>query len=545
MPDNRPTRRPEAPAAPAGRLTTRHILFLIVAAAAPLSAMVGTVPLAFAFGNGAGVPAAFAFAGITLLCFSVGYAVSARRTGGSGGFYASTAADLGRPPAVATGYLALLSYNCATIGLAGALGYFTQIILAQHGLNLPWEWCAAVGIALVAVFGYREIGASARLLALLMLGEIGILFALDIAILVKHGTHALPASSFSEHSMTGPGTGVALMFAFVSFIGFESAALYGKEAKDPQRSVPRATYGAVLLIAGFYALTSWLAVGAVGTGKLKEVAGNELGNLFFDLGNSYLGTVGGTCLQVMLCTSLFAATLALHSAANRYAQVLAADGLLPAGLAEQHPKFASPHRASVVQTVLTVVVAAVFALAGLNPYTSMTTSMLGLGTLGIVVLQAVAALSVVVARLRGGARGGSWLREAVIPLLGFAGLVASVWLVVGNFSMLTGSTNVLVADLPWLVVAVVVFGLLAAAWLRSARRATYQRLGTAHLVTASVAAPVAAPAPVPAPVAVPAPAPVPAAVPAPAIDVDADLAAAVAAGAVLSMSHGDSGERHA
>lgn len=124
-----------------------------------------------------------------------------------------------------------------------------------------------------------------------------------------------------------------------------------------------------------------------------------------------------------------------------------------------------------------------------------------------------------------------------------------MWLVVGNFSMLTGSTNAVVADLPWLVVVVVLFGLLAAAWLRSARRPTYQRLGTAHLVTES-AAPVAPVAPVvsvapAAPVTSAAPAPAPAAVAAAEIDVDADLAAAVAAGAVLSMSHGDSGERHA
>lgn len=531
MPDRRPpTRQAAATAAPAGRLTTRHILFLIVAAAAPLSAMVGTVPLAFAFGNGAGVPAAFVFAGITLLCFSVGYAISARRTGGSGGFYASTALDLGRPPAVGTGYLALLSYNTATIGLAGALGYFTQIILAQHGVNVPWQWCAAVGIALVAVLGYREISVSARLLALLMLGEIGILLALDVAILAEHGGSALPAASFSEHNMTGPGTGVALMFAFVSFIGFESAALYGKEAKDPRRSVPRATYGAVLLISGFYALTSWLAVGAVGTGQLQKVATNELGNLFFDLGQRYLGQAGSTCLQVLLCTSLFAATLALHSAANRYTQVLAQDGLLPAGLGASHPKSGSPHRASVVQTVLTVVVVTAFAVAGLNPYTALTTSMLGLGTLGIVVLQAVAALSVVVARLRGKGEGGNVVREVVIPLLGFAGLVASVLLVVDNFSMLTGSSNWMMADLPWLVVLAVVFGLGYSAWLRSARRERYDRLGTAHLIPVEAAAPVIAEATADAPAADRRPEPVPA----PARPDLSDTEAAIAAGAVLS-----------
>jgi amino acid transporter len=364
-------------------------------------------------------------------------------------------------------------------------------------------------VILVAVLGYREIAISARLLALLMAGEIGVLLALDIAILARHGISALPAASFSPHQVTGPGMGVALMFAFVSFIGFESAALYGKEAKNPRRSVPRATYAAVTLIAVFYALTSWLAVGAVGTGKVREVATKQMGDLFFTLGDDFLGTAGSIGLQILLCTSLFAATLALHSAANRYTQVLAEDGLLPASLGAEHVRYGSPHRASVAQSILTAVVVAGFAVEGLDPYADLTTSMLGLGTLGIVVLQAVAALSVLGLRLRRGrghgSAAGGWWREVVAPALGFAGLCASVWLVVGNFDMLTGSPDPLIAELPWLLVAVAVSGLCYAAWLRFARPDRYRQLGSRHLAE-HVPPPASGP-----PLSTTAPAPVPAA----------------------------------
>ncbi|GAA0665313.1 APC family permease [Kitasatospora atroaurantiaca] len=469
-----------SPARPgaAARLGTGHIVFLIVAAAAPLSAMVGTVPLAFAIGNGAGVPAAFVFAGATLLCFSVGYAVSARRTGGSGGFYASIADGLGRPTAVSGGFLAVLAYNCATVGLVGALGYFTKLVLAGHGIDVPWELCAGVGVAAVAVLGYREIAISARVLAVLMLGEIGILFVLDLAVLARHGIHALPAASFAPKEVFGQGLGVSVMFAFVSFIGFESAALYGKEAKDPKRSVPRATYIAVLLIAGFYALTSWVAVGAVGSDSVRSTATEQMGNLFFGLGTDYLGSTGATLLEVMLCTSLFAATLALHSAANRYAQVLADDGLLPAGLGAVHPKYGAPHRASLVQSVVNALAATGFAVAGLDPYADMTTSMLGLGTLGIVVLQALAALSVLGLRRR--APGLGWWQGTVAPLLGFLGLAATVWLVVGNFDLLTGTQSAVVGQLPWVLPALAVIGLVYAAWLKSAKPDRYRNLAQTH-----------------------------------------------------------------
>jgi hypothetical protein len=55
-----------------GTLTTPKIVLLVVAAAAPLACVVGTVPLAFALGDGAGLPAVFVFAGVVLLCFSAG-----------------------------------------------------------------------------------------------------------------------------------------------------------------------------------------------------------------------------------------------------------------------------------------------------------------------------------------------------------------------------------------------------------------------------------------------------------------------------------------
>lgn len=473
-------------------LGTWHIVFLIVAAAAPLSAMIGTVPLAFATGNGAGVPAAFVFAGLTLLCFCAAYAVTARRTGGAGGFYASVADGLGRPPAVGAGFVALLAYNCATVGLVGAFGYFTRLVLADHGVNVSWQVCAAVGIAAVALLGYREIAISARLLAVLMLGEIGILLALDVAILVRNGLDALPSASFSPHQVTGSGLGVSVMFAFVSFIGFESAALYGKEARNPRRSVPRATYTAAVLISAFYALTSWLAVGAIGAPKVRQTATQQLGDLFFRLGADYLGGPVNTLMQVLLCTSLFAAILALHSAANRYAQSMAADRLLPRSLGTPHRRFNSPHRASVVQSVISVVVTAGFALAGMDPYADMTTSMLGIGTVGIVALQAAAALSVLGLRRRQGTTAGRW--EGVgAPLISFVALAGTVWLVTDKFDLLTGTHSTVVAALPWLLVVAAIAGTGFALWLRSARPDRYQAVGRLELADQQVMPPAGIP----------------------------------------------------
>lgn len=472
-----PGRLPPGQARLARTLTTPKVVFIVVAAAAPLAAMVFTVPLSLALGAGPGVPALLLLAGLTLLCFSCGYAAISRDIDGEGGrgggFYGYIARGLGRPVAVGAGMVAVVAYNAVAVSLLGAFAYFAQGVAAAHGLRLAWEVWAALGLAAVGVLGYRHVELSARALAACMVGEIAVLLALDAAVLAGHGAAALPAASFAPHHVLVPGAGVSVMFAFASFIGFESAALYGEEARDPGRSVPRATLVAVLLVASFYALTSWVAVGAIGPDRVRTTAAAHLGDLFFGLGDRYLGGAASTAMQLLLCTSLFASWLALHNAANRYLLLLGRDGLLPGRLDAVHPRHHAPHRASAVQTVLAAVVAAVFAAAGLDPYLNMSTTLLGLGTLGIIALQALASIAVLGYYRR---RPGHWWRTGLAPALGAAGLLAATVLVVCNFPVMTGTSNPAVTSVPWLLAAAGAGGTGYALWLRSARPDRYAGL---------------------------------------------------------------------
>lgn len=468
---------PDPPRRLAGRLTTVRLALLVVAAAAPLSALVGTLPLAFVLGNGAGVPAMFAFAGLTLVCFSVGNAAMSRRVVSAGGFYTYVSHGLGRPAAVGSGLLAVVAYNAVTVGLLGAFAYFSSLIAAEHGLGLRWEWWAAAALAVVAVLGHRRIDLSAKVLAVLIAGEFAVLLALDVVVLARLGGSALPATSFAPHTVLAPGIGVAMMLAFCSFVGFESTALYGEESGHAGRTVARATYLAVAVVAVFYAVTSWLVVGAIGADRVGEAAAARQGALVLGVTGDQLGRPALVAAQVMLCTSLFAAVLAMHNATNRYLYVLGRDRVLPRWLGAVHPRHRSPHRAGVVQIGLTVVVVAAFAAAGLDPYLNLSTSMIALGTLGIVVLQALAMLSVIGYFLRRADR--HWWRTMLAPALGFAGLAVGTVLVLGNFALLTGTGSVLVTSLPWLLAVAAVAGTGFALVLRRARPDRYARLASA------------------------------------------------------------------
>ena len=71
------------------------------------------------------------------------------------------------------------------------------------------------------------------------------------------GSEGISFTSFAPATVFVPGLGAALVFVIGSFMGFEATAIFAEEAENPERTIPRATYAAVALIAGFYAFSTW------------------------------------------------------------------------------------------------------------------------------------------------------------------------------------------------------------------------------------------------------------------------------------------------
>ena len=462
------------------KLSTPRIVFLVVAAAAPLAAMVGNVPLALKLGNGPGLPGAFVIATVVLFCFAVGYAAMSRKVVNTGAFYTYVARGLGKPPAVSAAFVAVLSYNALAAGLVGAFGYFGSVVLDGAGIHgVPWYLVAVVGWAVTAVLGYRSVDVSARVLAVLMTAEISILLVLDLGVLHAKGAAGLPTTVFAPSTVLSGELGLALMFAFASFIGFESAALYGEESHDPQRSIPRATYASVLLIGAFYTFTTWCIVGGGGVQEAQDRSKDDLGTLVLDLNGKFVGQWAHDVMAVFFVTSVLASLLAIHNAASRYMFALGRERLLPSALGRFHPRRYSPSVASLTQSTVNAVVVTAFAVAGLDPYLSLAASMVGISTLGIVLLQAAAAVAIV-AFFRRRHEGDVW-RTVIAPLIGAVGLAVAAGLLTANYSTLTGTRSWWVNGLPVLLVAVAVAGLLWAFWLRRHRPDVYRHLAEATL----------------------------------------------------------------
>jgi amino acid transporter len=439
-------------------------------------------------GNGAGVPFAYLLVTALMLVFSVGYVAMARHHTSAGAFYSYIARSMGGLAGGAAAWVALLGYNAMQIGLYGLWGIASAGFLeAAFGWTVQWWVMAFLGLAVVAVLGYRQVDLSLKVLAVLVAGEFLIVLLFDLLVLVKGGAGgggALTASSFTWASLTSGAPAIGLLFAAASFVGFEATTIYSEEAREPQRTVPRATYIAVLTIGLFFMVTSWLMVNAYGDDAtlVGFIGGEELGdptNFLFAMAQPYLGDfLTNKVMLFLFASSLFAALLAFHNAVARYAYALGREGLVPERLGRTHTLHLSPHLGSLSQTGLAAVVVAIFAVRKMDPGATLFTWLTQLGTLAISYLMAASAVAVVVFfRQHLGLDDNPW-RTMIAPTVAAIGLFVLAGYATYQFGFLIGDPeSSLRWVLPLLIPVVVVVGVVSAALLRSREPAAFAQMG--------------------------------------------------------------------
>ncbi|WP_432514556.1 APC family permease [Kineococcus sp. SYSU DK001] len=457
------------PALPSTTLTANSlgvpgIVFLVLAAVAPLTGIIVIACLGIALGNGGGMTGSFVLVAAALLLFAVGYARMARETVHAGGFYAFVLKGLGRRAALVAAVTALLGYNLFVAGAVGTTGFFFGTVVEQlTGISVHWFAWSLVTVLLAAALTRRGVAFSARVLGVSLVLEVLVLVVFDVSVLLRTG---FSPEVWSPATVVGPGLGLGLLFAANAFIGVEATGLFSEEARDPVRTVPRATYLAVGIIGVFAAVTVWAIVSATGVARAQQTAQDHLatGDLVFSLSRQYLGTALTDVMMLLLLVSLFAALMALHNSACRYLFSLGRVGVLPRTLGRVSSR-GVPQRASTTQFAFATLVAAAFWVAGTDPITTLVPAMTGSGTLGILCLQVMAAAAVVVHFRRRGDR--RWWSTAVAPGLGFCALSGIVVLAVANFPTMAGSDSPVVAALPWLYAAA---ALVAVVWGSLLRR---------------------------------------------------------------------------
>ena len=479
-----------------GRIGAAGIAFFAIAAGAPFTVVATTVPGAYA-GGARIVPLAFAALGIVLLLFAAGYVATARRAPNAGALYSIIARGLGRPIGVGAAWIAVLSYNALQISLYGLVAAAAQPLLRNlSGVPVPWWTVAGACWLIVALCGLLRVEIVAALLSLLVLSEVAVLAGFGAADLLGPAGGRITSDTLDPTPLSGldrPALGLLLVVAALAFVGVETAAAYGEEARGPRRALSRATYWAVAVTAVLYTAMAWAASVAAGPDRIRSESAVRGSELLFQQAAARLAPWAVTLGRVLLLTGLLAAMISLHHTIARYTFALGRERILPGRLGSTGRRTAAPRAGSLVQSLVAGLVLGGCGYSGFGPETRILHRLGVGGGLGILVLLLGASLAALLFLNRNPGPEGVWSR-LVGPALATVAFGTLAYLAYLNLPDLlgVGAHDPLVRTVPAVFAAELVLGALYAVVLRGARPTTYAGIGlggTAVVVTPHIPRP--------------------------------------------------------
>ncbi|NDB18099.1 MAG: APC family permease [Actinobacteria bacterium] len=380
--------------------------------------MTGAVPVAIVLGNGIAVPGTYLLVGIALLLFSVGYAAMSSHVTNTGAFFAYVGRGLGVVPGIGTAFVSLVAY--LTIQLA-IYGFFGVVMASEVGGLSAYAW-ALLAWALSFVLSWFSVDVGAKLLGVLMILEVASLTVTALAVLFNGG---------------GPnGLDVGGSFSLSN--------VYGEEARDPKRAVPRATYLAIGVITLLFAMVSLAMVSGLGSDDivgniLKSTDGlaNPAGALFA-VATTFVGSWLATLMKWLVVSSLFAGILAFQNSAARYLFAMGRSGVLPGKLKKTN-SHGSPGNGSIVVSAIAGLTILWFWLRDLDPYKTMFSWFSAVSVVAIMFVEVLVCLAVVAYFRKN--KGGTVWNSMVAPVLALVALVYGEYLLMSRFGLLAGTSQ--------------------------------------------------------------------------------------------------------
>ncbi|GAA1779354.1 APC family permease [Leucobacter iarius] len=470
-----------------GRLGPIAIVFMVVAAAAPLTILV-SAPTNMLNGNGAGMAAIYFIAPMLLMLFAPGFAAMTRYVPKAGAFYSYVTAGFGRDVGVGAGFVAIAGYlvfqsfvytlmaMTITDTLAGFFG--------DDAPRLPWFVWVFVMIAIVGVLGVSNIDVNAKVLSVVLIVEVLTIIVMNVAVIVRGGTPSEGVSLFAgltpDVLFSAP-LAISLLIGFSVGLGFEATAIFRDEARDPERTIPRAIYITLGSAAVFYSFAVWGFVQGWGThGVMRALRADPAlqFSIVYETGARYVGPVFSQIMQVVALTSMFACVLAYHNIAARYLHSMG-HSVLPQRLTAVHPKSGAPFIASVATSAVGVVAILLWMLSGLEPATFIGWEV-AVGTLAILMVFVLTSAAIFVYFRRNPAkRGNAWV-STVSPVLAFVVLGSIMLTAMFNFGSLSGAVDSPALNIVLELVPVAMFAAGVVAAKIAKRRSPERYAGLVH-----------------------------------------------------------------
>ncbi len=344
------------------QLSFIEVLAMPVALMAPTAGMALNTPFAAATA-GTSVPFIFVLSTIGIACVGAGFIRLTRHFNDAGSVYGLTKAAVGPRYGFMAGWCLALVYVTFVGTLTAGFATFADLLISGIvGIQVPWVITLIVGGGIVWLFGFRSIKLSARTFMVCEGISIVLMFVLAVVIFAKGGEngHSLSLAPLTPSGASLSGISAALVFGFLTYIGFEGSATLGEESERPQIAVPLSVFSAVILAGVVFIIISYAQTVGFGLNAAATKAYSTSAAPNTDLAKSFVGYWFSMVLNLAAALSTFACALASADGASRVLFSLGRDRRLPSKLAAVHPKHHSPYWALGVSMVIGLAIAAAF-----------------------------------------------------------------------------------------------------------------------------------------------------------------------------------------
>jgi len=421
---------------------------------AGIFATIGTAAAGDAARPGAGPALTISFVITAVACAftALCYAEFAAMVPVSGSAYTYAYATLGELTAWIIGWDLILEYAVGNVAVAISWANYFRTFLARGGVFVP-DWLAmdyrtaarmvdgagvsvvfrdaphlfgapivfnvlaasiVAAITLLLVWGIRE---SARFNAVMVAVKI-----LVLTFFVVVGTPHVAAARwtpFAPNGWSGVAAGAAIVF--FAFIGFDAVSTVAEETRCPQRDLPRGIIASLIVSTLIYLVVAAVFTGLISYPDLRARLATEQAEpltLALQVAAPDLGWAVAVVAFGSVCAHT-AVLLVFQLGQPRIFYAMSRDGLLPPLFARVHPRFQTPHTATILTGVF---VASCAGVASIDEMVDLT----NIGTLFAFLLVCV---GVIVLRVREPERPrpfrvrGGWL----LPLLGAGSCVMLIF----------------------------------------------------------------------------------------------------------------------
>jgi APA family basic amino acid/polyamine antiporter len=325
---------------------------------------------------GPGLVLSFVVAGVGCALAALCYAEFASTVPVAGSAYTYAYATLGELFAWIIGWDLVLEYAVASSAVAHGWSHYFLSFLQLFEVTLPSQWIGnpidfdpatsawvATGaycnlpaalisllVTVVLVVGIRE---SASFNAAMVLVKLAV-----VVFVIVVGASYIKVENwqpFLPYGVSGVFTGAA--YIFFAYVGFDSVSTHAEEARNPQRDVPIGIIASLAICTVLYILVAGVLTGMVPYDKID--IGAPVAQAFAAHGLS----VAVFFISIGAIVGITSVLLVLMLSQARVLLAMARDGLIPREFfSAVHPRFRTPHKATILTGVVVAVAAAIFPL---------------------------------------------------------------------------------------------------------------------------------------------------------------------------------------